>query len=190
MIHNAANFDQSLRRPRYTSAGHELIWATNHLGPFRLTAALSGLPRAASHPKVVTTPRIRIRFGHLDGAGWYSPTRACYHLKPAQIMFSFEPAARTAGHVDVTCLRVPAVRLGADRLAGMPRPLRVLADGWSCSRLSPGTRRGPGGTTTGQGRPGLMPWARAPGPGRRTPGRSASGGRRRRRLRPKRSGRW
>lgn len=134
VIHNAANFDQSLRSPRYTPAGHELIWATNHLGPFRLTAALSGLLRAAPRPKVVTVaskglvamPRIRIRFDHLDGAGWYSPTRAYYHSKLAQVMFGFELAARTAGRVEVTCVRVPAVRLDADRLAGMPRLLRVL----------------------------------------------------------------
>lgn len=134
VIHNAANFDQTLREPRYTAAGHELIWATNHLGPFRLTAALSGLLRAAPRPKVVTVaskglvtmPRIRIRFDHLDGTGWYSPTRAYYHSKLAQIMFSLELASRTAGRVDVTCVRVPAVRLDADRLAGMPRLLRVL----------------------------------------------------------------
>ncbi|MEV1118010.1 hypothetical protein AB0I91_23350 [Actinosynnema sp. NPDC049800] len=75
---------------------------------------------------LVTMPRIGIRFDHLDGVGWYSPTRAYYHSKLAQIMFSFELASRTAGHVDVTCVRVPAVRLDADRLAAMPRLLRVL----------------------------------------------------------------
>lgn len=134
VIHNAADFDQALRRPRYTSAGHELIWATDHLGPFRLTAALSGLLEAAPQPRVVTVagkglitmPRIRIRFDHLDGAGWYSPTRAYYHSKLAQVMFSLELASKTAGRVDVTCVRVPAVRLDADRLAAMPRLLRVL----------------------------------------------------------------
>ncbi|WP_434447332.1 SDR family NAD(P)-dependent oxidoreductase [Lentzea sp. E54] len=134
VIHNAANFDQSLRRPHRAAAGHELIWATNHLGPFRLTAALSGLLRAAPRPKVVTVaskglitmPRIRIRFDQLDGAGWYSPTKAYYHSKLAQIMFSLELAARTAGSVDVTCVRVPAVRVDADRLAGMPWLLRML----------------------------------------------------------------
>ncbi|GGP74015.1 SDR family NAD(P)-dependent oxidoreductase [Saccharothrix coeruleofusca] len=134
VIHNAANFDQSPRGPRRTPAGHELIWATNHLGPFRLTAALSGLLRAAPRPKVitvaskglVTTPRIRIRFDHLDGAGWYTPTKAYYHSKLAQVMFSLELASRTAGRVEVTCVRVPAVRLDADRLAGMSRLLRVL----------------------------------------------------------------
>ncbi len=134
VIHNAANFDQSLRRPRYTAAGHELIWATNHLGPFRLTAALSALLAAAPRPKVVTvaskglitTPRIRIRFDSLDGTGWYSPTRAYYHSKLAQVMFSLELAARTAGRVVVTCVRVPAVRLDADRVAALPRLSRVL----------------------------------------------------------------
>ncbi|ACU35906.1 SDR family NAD(P)-dependent oxidoreductase [Actinosynnema pretiosum subsp. pretiosum] len=43
------------------------------------------------------------------------PTRACYHSKLAQVMFSRELASRTAGLVDVTCVRVPAVRLDDDR---------------------------------------------------------------------------
>jgi hypothetical protein len=44
--------------------------------------------------------RIRIRFDSLDGTGWYSPTRAYYHSKLAQIMFSLELASRTAGQVE------------------------------------------------------------------------------------------
>ncbi|GAA3463616.1 SDR family NAD(P)-dependent oxidoreductase [Saccharothrix longispora] len=133
LVNNAANFDQALREPHRTAAGHELIWATNHLGPFRLTAVLSGLLAAAPRPVVVTvaskglvtTPRATIRFDHLDGAGWYTPTRAYYHSKLAQVMFSFELALRAPAKLGVACVRVPAVRLDADRLAGLPRLLRV-----------------------------------------------------------------
>lgn len=138
LINNAAVFDQNMRRPSFTPAGHELFWATNHLGPFQLTAELSHLLAAAPRPKLIsvaskgliTMPRIRIRFDELDSmssvAAWYSPTRAYYHAKLAQIMTSYHLALRTVGKLDVACVRVPSVRLDADRIAAMPWLLRVL----------------------------------------------------------------
>ncbi|MCT2587974.1 SDR family NAD(P)-dependent oxidoreductase [Actinophytocola gossypii] len=134
LINNAAVFDQTMRTPSFTAAGHELFWATNHLGPFQLTAALSGLLAAAPRPRLITVaskglismPRIRIRFDALDSPDWYSPTRAYYHAKLAQLMMSFQLALRTVGRLDVACVRVPAVRLDADRIAAMPWALRVL----------------------------------------------------------------
>lgn len=134
LINNAAVFDQSMRKPAFTAQGHELFWATNHLGPFLLTARLSGLLAASPGPRVinvaskglVTMPRIRIRFDRLDDPGWYSPTRAYYHAKLAQIMTTFSLAERGRGRVDVACVRVPSVRLDPDRVAAMPRLLRTL----------------------------------------------------------------
>ncbi len=134
LINNAAVFDQSMRAPVFTAEGHELFWATNHLGPFRLTARLSGLLAAADAPRVinvaskglVTMPRIKIRFGRLDDPSWYSPTRAYYHAKLAQIMTTFSLAERGRGRVDVVCVRVPSVRLDPDRVAAMPWLLRTL----------------------------------------------------------------
>lgn len=133
LINNAAIFEQSLRRPAYTASGHELFWATNHLGPFRLTARLSSLLSAANRPRLINVaskglismPRIRIRFDQLDDPGWYSPTKAYYHAKLAQIMISHSLALRTAGRLDVACVRVPAVQLDADRVAAMPGLLRA-----------------------------------------------------------------
>lgn len=117
-----------------TSAGHELFWATNHLGPFQLTAVLSHLLAAAPAPRVISVaskgllsmPRIRIRFDALGSVDWYTPTRAYYHAKLAQIMVSYQLALRAAGKLDVTCVRVPSVRLDADRVAALPRLLRTL----------------------------------------------------------------
>lgn len=134
LIHNAAVFDQTMRAPRFTADGHELFWATNHLGPHRLTAALSPLMAAAPTPRLVTVaskglvamPWIRIRFDELDSPRWYSPTKAYYHAKLAQIMLSLRIAQHARGTVDVVCLRVPAVRLDADRVAAMPSLLRTL----------------------------------------------------------------
>ncbi|GAB3746834.1 SDR family oxidoreductase [Nocardiopsis nanhaiensis] len=134
LIHNAAVFDQTMREPRFTADGHELFWATNHLGPHRLTAALSPLMAAAPAPRLVTVaskglvtmPWIRIRFDELDSPRWYSPTKAYYHAKLAQVMLSLRLAQHARGAVDVVCLRVPAVRLDADRVAAMPPLLRAL----------------------------------------------------------------
>ncbi|MGC7102533.1 SDR family NAD(P)-dependent oxidoreductase [Amycolatopsis lurida] len=134
LINNSAVFDQTLRKPQFTPEGHELFWATNHLGPFLLTARLSPLLAAADKPRVINVaskgllsmPRIRIRFDQLDDPNWYSPTRAYYHAKLAQIMTTFSLAARAGERLEASCVRVPAVRLDRDRVAGMPALLRAL----------------------------------------------------------------
>ncbi|MEU3271130.1 SDR family NAD(P)-dependent oxidoreductase [Saccharomonospora sp. NPDC006951] len=134
LINNAAVFDQSVRTARMTPDGHELFWATNHLGPSELTARVSSALAAGETPRVlfvaskglVTMPRIAIRFDALDEADWFTPTAAYYHAKLAQVMTAVSLAERAGDAVDVSCLRVPAVRLDPDRLARQPAVLRVL----------------------------------------------------------------
>ncbi|MEV0630965.1 SDR family NAD(P)-dependent oxidoreductase [Nonomuraea wenchangensis] len=134
LINNSAVFDQTLREPVFTADGHELFWATNHLGPFLLSARLSSLLATADRPRVInvaskgllSTPRIRIRFDQLDDPSWFSPTRAYYHAKLAQIMTTFSLAEKAGGQLEATCVRVPAVRLDPDRVAAMPWLLRTL----------------------------------------------------------------
>ncbi|MEU6645794.1 SDR family NAD(P)-dependent oxidoreductase [Saccharomonospora sp. NPDC046836] len=134
LINNAAVFDQTVRTPQFTSAGHELFWATNHLGPFQVTAGLSHLLASAPRPRLISVaskglvsmPRIKIRFDALDSASWYSATKAYYHAKLAQIMMSYHLALRAIGKLDVACIRVPAVRLDADRVDALPRLLRLV----------------------------------------------------------------
>ncbi|UJW31056.1 SDR family NAD(P)-dependent oxidoreductase [Saccharothrix sp. AJ9571] len=134
LINNSAVFDQTLREPQFTEQGHELFWATNHLGPFLLTARLSPLLAAAGKPRVINVaskgllsmPRIRVRFDQLDDPSWYSPTRAYYHAKLAQIMTTFSLAGKGGGRLEATCVRVPAVRLDPDRVKAMPALLRAL----------------------------------------------------------------
>jgi NAD(P)-dependent dehydrogenase (short-subunit alcohol dehydrogenase family) len=134
LVNNAAIFDLTMREPRITEDGHELFWATNHLGPTEFTARVSPALARAATPRVVfvaskgiiTMPRIRIRYEALDGAGWYTPTRAYYHSKLAQIMTATTLAELAGDRVDVSCLRVPAVKLDPDRLAAQPPLLRAL----------------------------------------------------------------
>ena len=134
LINNAAVFDLTMREPRITEDGHELFWATNHLGPTEFTARVSPALARAAAPRIifvaskgiVTMPRIRIRYDALDGGGWYTPTRAYYHSKLAQIMTAMSLAELAGDRVDVSCLRVPAVKLDPARLAAQPPLLRKL----------------------------------------------------------------
>lgn len=125
LINNAAVFDQTIRSAQFTKDGHELFWATNHLGPFQLTAELSPLLAAAAKPRVIfvaskgliTMPRIKLAFDQLDDPTAFTPTKAYYRAKLAQIMTAYTLALRSAGGVDVACIRVPAVRLDDERIS-------------------------------------------------------------------------
>ena len=132
LINNAADFDQTAQR-ELTGDGHERFWATNHLGPFLLTALLADLLVRSDDGRVitiaskglVTVPRIAIRYDQTDGEGWFTPTQAYYHTKLAQIMFAAALARRFSPEELLSiALRVPAVRLDAERLAALPAKLR------------------------------------------------------------------
>ncbi|MBX3099459.1 MAG: SDR family NAD(P)-dependent oxidoreductase [Salinibacterium sp.] len=134
LINNAAVFDLNQKTAAFTPGGHEVFWATNHLGPFELTARLSPALAQSSRPRVVfvaskglvVMPRLTIRFDDLDSPTWYSPTKAYYHAKLAQVMTAVSLAEKVPNTVRVTCIRVPAVRLDAARIATQPRLMRAL----------------------------------------------------------------
>ncbi|MBH0129593.1 SDR family NAD(P)-dependent oxidoreductase [Salinibacterium sp. NK8237] len=134
LINNAAIFDLSQKTAAFTAEGNELFWATNHLGPFELTARLSPLLAAAPQPRIVfiaskgliTMPWLQIRFDQLNSATGYSPTKAYYQAKLAQVMTATSLAERVPSNVGVSCIRVPAVKLDSARLAAQPALLRAL----------------------------------------------------------------
>lgn len=134
LIHNAAVLDQSVRAPRTTVDGHELFWATNHLGPVELTARLGPALATAPSPRVVlvaskglvTMPRLELPAGDPGDPRGFTPTRAYYRSKLAQVMTAVTLAERFGDRLDVSCLRVPAVRMDPARLAAQPALLRVL----------------------------------------------------------------
>ena len=112
---------------RHTSAeGFELTFATNHLGPFLLTALLSDhLDKAA---RIVTVAsRIHYR-GRLDLAAVtnararYGATAAYAQSKLANVMHTFALARRMAGtDISVNCLHPGVVATNL-----LPRWLRVI----------------------------------------------------------------
>ena len=54
LVHNAAEFDISRKKPVLSSDGIESVWATNHVGPVLLTQLLMEKMKASKHARIVT----------------------------------------------------------------------------------------------------------------------------------------
>ncbi|MFF3669465.1 SDR family NAD(P)-dependent oxidoreductase [Microtetraspora malaysiensis] len=85
--------DQPLRRE--TKDGHELMFATNHLGHFALTSWLTPLLTATPASRVVTTGSFTAKSENLDlddlqSTRDYRPKRTYARSKFAQMLFGFE----------------------------------------------------------------------------------------------------
>jgi NAD(P)-dependent dehydrogenase (short-subunit alcohol dehydrogenase family) len=124
LINNAANFDHTLKQPTLTEDGVEVIFATNHLGPFLLTNLLLDTLKANAPTRVLTVasqglvmyPFLSIEFDNLNGQQKFSTQHAYYHSKMAQVMFTFDLAERLSGSgVTVNCLRVTNVQIDKGR---------------------------------------------------------------------------
>lgn len=130
LIHNAANFDHSLKQPVLTTDELEIIFATNHLGPFLMTNLLLDRLKASAPSRIITVaskglifyPFQDIEFDNLYGERKFSVQHAYYHSKQAQVMFTFDLADRLRETgVCVHCVRVGNVALPDDRLPPLPR---------------------------------------------------------------------
>jgi len=136
LINNAAAFlDRTLKNRTLTEEGFEVIFATNHLGPFLMTNLLLDLLKACTPSRVLNIaslglacyPRLTIEFDNLNSRKKYRPGRAYYHSKLAQIMFTYDLARRLNGTgVTANCIRVPGVKLDSKRLDHLARHLRFL----------------------------------------------------------------
>ena len=135
IIHNAANFDHTLKQPVLTADGVETIFATNHIGIFLLTHLLLDRLKASAPSRIltvaskglVTYPFLDIEFDNLNGERKFSTQHAYYHSKQAQVMFTYDLAQRLQGSgVTVNCVRVTNVALPDERLGHLPRWLRQI----------------------------------------------------------------
>ncbi|MGW6597850.1 SDR family NAD(P)-dependent oxidoreductase [Streptomyces sp. NPDC055036] len=153
---------------RETAAGHELMFATNHLGHFALTARLAPLLHAAPAARVVTTGSFAARGERLDlddlqSTRDYRPKRTYGRSKLAQTLFGLELDRRLraaqsttisvvshpGGALDsLTPSRAPLhLRTTAQRLRGLPLGLLLQgkeAGAWPTVRavLDPAVRGG------------------------------------------------
>ena len=123
---------------RQTADGHELQFATNHLGHFALTGLLLPALLEAPAPRVVSVASIAHHHGNasvLDGnpRQGYFPERAYGNTKLANLLLFRElhrrataqssPLASTAAHPGVAATNLVTSQDGLGRLA----PVRVLA---------------------------------------------------------------
>lgn len=121
--------------PRRLSAqGHELQFATNHLGHFALTGLLLDLLRAGRDPRVVTVSSVvyewgRIRFADPTGERRYSPVAYYAQSKLANVLFGLELHRRldAAGERVCSLLAHPGYAATNLQTAGPTGILRALS---------------------------------------------------------------
>ena len=102
LIHNAANFDQTLKHPVLTSDGVETIFATNHIGIFLMTDLLLDVLKSSAPSRIITVaskglvayPFLDIEFDNLNGERKFSTQHAYYQSKLAQVMYSYDLAEK------------------------------------------------------------------------------------------------
>jgi NAD(P)-dependent dehydrogenase (short-subunit alcohol dehydrogenase family) len=87
------------RTRQLTADGHEIIWATNFLGPFLLTRELLPTLKRASHPRVVSVSSAahfgaQIPWDDVELEHGFRPFKAYAQSKLAQVLFTRELARR------------------------------------------------------------------------------------------------
>ncbi|MFD7630509.1 SDR family NAD(P)-dependent oxidoreductase [Streptomyces sp. NPDC059851] len=167
VVHNAGvALDHPPRRE--TTAGHELMLATNHLGHFALTHHLAPLLTATPGSRIVTTGSFaakseRLDLDDLQSTHDYQPKRAYARSKLAQMLFAVEldRRLRAAGSTTLSVIVHPGgaldsltpsrppfhVRTAGERLRHLPLGLFVQgkdAAAWPAVRavLDPSVRGG------------------------------------------------
>ncbi|MGW0903229.1 SDR family NAD(P)-dependent oxidoreductase [Streptomyces sp. NPDC002853] len=133
VVHNAGvALDHPPRRE--TRAGHELMFATNHLGHFALTHHLAPLLAATPGSRIVTTGSFAAKSERLDpddlqSAHDYQPKRAYARSKLAQMLFALEldRRLRAGGSTTLSVLVHPGGAL--DSLTPSRPPVHVRTNG-------------------------------------------------------------
>ncbi|MFE4533973.1 SDR family NAD(P)-dependent oxidoreductase [Streptomyces scopuliridis] len=119
---------------RETAAGHELMFATNHLGHFALTAYLAPLLHAAPAARVVTTGSFaagseRMDLDDLQSTRDYRPKRTYGRSKLAQMLFGLELDRRLRASHTTTISVVSHPGGALDALTPSRPPLHVRTTG-------------------------------------------------------------
>lgn len=97
LIHCAAIF---ARERRLTPEGFELMFATNHLGPFLLTLRLLPALRAGAPSRVITVSApstTELDFSDLQSSQKFGAFKAFGATKTANLLFAYELARRLEG---------------------------------------------------------------------------------------------
>ncbi|KAA3664010.1 MAG: SDR family NAD(P)-dependent oxidoreductase [Chloroflexi bacterium] len=121
LIHNAAKFDVTQKKPVQTDEGIESIWATNHLGPVLMTDLLLDAIKRSGQGRIITvSSKGLIVFPFLkvivDDPEFerrrFTVTKAYYQSKLAQVMYTFWLADKLGDTaVTVNSIRVTNVKI-------------------------------------------------------------------------------
>lgn len=135
LIHNAANFDHTLKTPLMTEDKIETVFATNHVGIVLLTHLLLDLLKQNAPSRIITIaskglmtyPFLDIEFDNINGERKFNLQHAYYHAKLAQVMYTYDLAEQLQGTgVTVNCVRVTNVAIPDERLTHLPVWLRKV----------------------------------------------------------------
>ncbi|MDC7248197.1 MAG: SDR family NAD(P)-dependent oxidoreductase [Sphaerochaetaceae bacterium] len=125
LIHNAADFDISRKKPVYTEEGIESIWATNHIGPVLLTELLLNSLKRSEEGRIITVASKGLIMKPFMKVDLYDPefrrrrfsvSNAYYQSKKAQIIYTYHLRRRLENSpVTCNCIRVTNVKIDISR---------------------------------------------------------------------------
>jgi NAD(P)-dependent dehydrogenase (short-subunit alcohol dehydrogenase family) len=125
LIHNAADFDISRKKPLLSADSVETVWATNHLGPVLLTELLEPELSVSEQARVITVssqglvmhPRLKVNFEDPEFTkSGFRVDKAYYQSKLAQVMYTIWLAEKYQGtSKTANCVRVTNVKIDLER---------------------------------------------------------------------------
>ena len=136
LIHNAADFDITRKKRRFSVDGVESIWATNHIGPIILTNELMSLIKNSKQGRIITIaskglviyPKLNVDMADPEyNSRKFSVSKAYYQSKLAQIMYTYWLADYLSDtQITVNCLRVTNVKVDLDRFPDISKTMKFI----------------------------------------------------------------
>ncbi len=147
LIHNAADFDISRKKPIFSNDNIETVWATNHIGPVLLTNLLLDKIKQSEQGRIITIasqglmlhPFIKI---DLDDPEFrkssFSVEKAYYQSKLAQVMYTYwlSEELKNTG-ITVNCIRVTNVKIDIRRYPNLSKLMKFMYSIKSRFSISP-----------------------------------------------------
>lgn len=136
LIHNAADFDISRKKPVFSKDDVETVWATNHIGPVLLTDLLmdelleseQGRILIVSSQGLVMHPFLKVDLEDPElRESKYSVEKAYYQSKLAQVMYTYWLADKLEEtKVTVNAIRVTNVKVDLERYPDLSELMKKM----------------------------------------------------------------
>lgn len=136
LIHNAADFDISRKKPHFSKEDVETVWATNHIGPVLLTDLLMGELLESEQGRIITVssqglvmhPFLKVNLEDPElRESSYSVEKAYYQSKLAQVMYTYWLAEKLKDTVvTVNAIRVTNVKVDLDRYPDLSELMKKM----------------------------------------------------------------